>query len=159
MSIDIQKEQNRTISTQDAYDVIHFAIEASKDGDYINFFVFKRLLYIGLAIVIFKDREEEISSMVEENPLNAWDSLLIDGTIENLLKSYKNDCEYLADESLEWYNDYVTYFDSSRAIINEVLDSIQASMNNLAGKLGEVATSDNFKKVLAVADRLGIKAQ
>ena len=44
MSINLDVEKQRKLSTQDMYDILHFAAQSAEDNGFVNSFVFERAL-------------------------------------------------------------------------------------------------------------------
>jgi len=46
MAIDLTLEKERSLSTQDMYDIIAFSTEAANDNGFMNSFIFNRSIYL-----------------------------------------------------------------------------------------------------------------
>jgi hypothetical protein len=157
MSINIEMEKNRTISSQEAYDVVQFAIAVAASDNVIDSFVFSRSLYIALALVLYPERKDEISAHVEDGALQVWDMLLKDGTIDDMLTNYSSDCDFVAEVGNEMFEDFCKYNDSFRGIIDALSTIISDSVSNLTGELKQITDSKELKQVLQLAAKLGIQ--
>ena len=67
--INLEIEKSLTLSAQDHYDIISFAIDAADDNGFINSFVFERALYCYTFIILNPERKDELSPIAAENIL------------------------------------------------------------------------------------------
>jgi hypothetical protein len=156
MSINIDMEKNRSISTQEVYDIVNFALNAANDDGNISSFVFSRMLYIALAMTVYSDRFEEIKALVEDSPLNAWDILVDDGTIEKLFADNGNDCDFIADCGQEFFQEQVSYNNSFSGSMNDLAVTLSNSINDFSENLTALASDDRINQVLKIADKWGM---
>lgn len=63
--IDISFEKERSIKTQDMYDIISFAIESANEGGFINTFVLERAIYVYTALILNEEKREEIQEKMQ----------------------------------------------------------------------------------------------
>lgn len=149
-------ERDKKLSTQERYEIIDFAIQASEDNGFINSFIFSRAIYLFAAIVLCEDRKDEISKMVAENINDAWDALIADGTIENLQAEYKNDLDNLAAEGATWLEEYTAYLHSARGLLNTLQDFSSDIVKQAAETLQKSANDAGVTQILEVADNWGM---
>ena len=91
MAIQLDAEKKRKLSTQDMYDILHFAAQSAEDNGFINQFVYERALYAYAAVILYPDRKQELAAAISNNILDAWDVLIKDGTVENMDKDFSID--------------------------------------------------------------------
>ena len=107
--IDLRIEKERHMTTQDMYDILDFAMQAAEDNGFINSFIYERALYEFAALILFPDRKDEFSSLIAENVNTAWDTMLEDGILEELVENYEQDLNYLAALGEKWIDEFTTY--------------------------------------------------
>ena len=76
MSLDINKEKTSALSSAAQFDIINFAIQAAEENGFLNSFIFERALYCFAAIVLNDDRKDEISHLVSQGVIEAWEKLV-----------------------------------------------------------------------------------
>ena len=156
MAINLTEEKERKLTTQDMYDILHFAVQSAEDNGFVNSFIFERALYEYAAIILFPDRKEEIGRMVAENINNAWDALVQDGTIDKLLDDYSLDMHILADEGNIWLEEYTKYLHSARGLLNTFQMFSGDIVNAAVERFKTVSDDANVQQVLDIADRWGM---
>lgn len=156
MAIDLNQEKQRHLSTQEMYDILHFAAQSAEDNGFVNSFVFNRALFEYAAIILYPDRKEEIGALVSANINDAWDSLVADGTIDDMLDNYSLDMEMLGDEGNIWLEEFTKYLHSARGLLN----SFQMFSGDIVGAAVErfksAASDGNAQQILEFADKWGM---
>ena len=156
MAILFETETAKKLTSQDMYDIIHFAAQSAEDNGFVNQFVFERALYAYAAIILYPDRKEEIGRMVSNNILDAWDALLTDGTIEDMNKNFAVDMDALGSIGSVWLDDYIKYLQSARGILSSFQefsgDIIQTAVEKFKTVSDEVGTN----QVLEIANNWGM---
>lgn len=156
MAINLTQEKERKLTTQDIYDVIHFAVQSAEDNGFVNSFVFERALYEYAAIILFPDSKEEIGHMVAESINDAWDALVSDGTIDKLIDDYSLDMQILADEGGTWLEDYTKYLQSTRGLLSAFQMFSGDIVNAAVERFKSASNDENIKQVLEIADKWGM---
>lgn len=156
MAINLTEEKERKLTTQDMYDILHFAVQSAEDNGFVNSFIFERALYEYAAIILFPDRKEEIGRMVAENINDAWDSLVKDGTIDKLLDDYSLDMHILADEGNIWLEEYTKYLHSARGLLNTFQMFSGDIVNAAVERFKTVSDDANVQQVFEIADKWGM---
>lgn len=156
MAILFETETAKRLTSQNMYDIIHFAAQSAEDNGFVNQFVFERALYAYAAIILYPDRKEEIGHMVSNNILDAWDALLADGTIEDMNKNFAVDMDALGRIGSVWLDDYIKYLQSARGILSSFQefsgDIIQTAVEKFKTVSDEVGTN----QVLEIANNWGM---
>lgn len=156
MAILFETETAKKLTSQDMYDIIHFAAQSAEDNGFVNQFVFERALYAYAAIILYPDRKEEIGRMVANNILDAWDALLVDGTIEDMNKNFAVDMDALGRIGSVWLDDYIKYLQSARGIFSTFQtfsgDIVESTVNRFKDAFNE----SDAKTVLEIADKWGM---
>ena len=154
--INIEAEKNRTLSTQDVYDILDFSVQAAEDNGFMNTFIFSRAINCFAAIRFYIDRADELQPLVAGNINDAWDYLLDDGTIEDMMKNHQADLDYLADNGAEWFEGFNEYIHSARGLLNTIQqfsgDIVSAAVNQFKA----AATETGVQEALEIADKWGM---
>lgn len=128
MNINLEKAYK--LSSQERYDIISNAMDAAEDDGFINQFVFIRSLYVFAARVLYPELTEQINTdLLNGSPMIVWDKMLEDGIIDNMVDDYSDELNILADEGQVWLEDFMTFRNSARGII----DVLQVFTENIAG--------------------------
>ena len=128
MNINLEKAYK--LSSQERYDIISNAMDAAEDDGFINQFVFIRSLYVFAARVLYPELTEQINTdLLNGSPMMVWDKMLEDGIIDNMVNDYSDELNVLADEGQVWLEDFMTFRNSARGII----DVLQVFTENIAG--------------------------
>lgn len=156
MAIIPNLETTRKLTSQDIYDIIHFSAQSAEDNGFVNQYVFERALYAYAAIILYPDRKEEISSMVSNNILDAWDALVSDGTTSDMEKNFSSDIKILGEVGSVWLDDYIKYLQSARGIFSTFQtfsgDIVESTVNRFKDAFNE----NDAKTVLEIADKWGM---
>lgn len=152
--IDISLEQERTLSTSEIYSILSFSIQAAEEQGFISSFIFERALYLFAAVCIFKERKE-LSGMISNDILKAWDTLVEDGTIELLNKDYFCDMNLLADYGKNWYEEYTNYAHSARGLLSTIQDFSADIVKQASEQLKNMVSNENVAKVTEIAEKWG----
>ena len=156
MTIAFTSEKNSKLTSQDIYDIIHFAAQSAEDNGFVNQFVFDRALYAYAAIILYPERKAEIGRMISENILDAWNVLLEDGTVEDMYDKYQTELNLLADNGAVWLTDYVKYLQSARGVFS-IFQAFSGDIVNSSVKRFKDAFSENdAQDVLDIVDKWGM---
>lgn len=156
MPLDINKEKTYAITSAMQYDIINFAIQAAEENGFLNSFIFERALYCFAAIVLNDDRKEEISSLVAAGVIEAWEKLVEDGTMEEMLDNYKNELDELNNNAVRWFNEYNKYSISARGLLNNIQELSGSIVQTAADQLRSASTETGIMDVLKIADNWGM---
>ena len=156
MAILFETETAKKLTSQDMYDIIHFAAQSAEDNGFVNQFVFERALYAYAAIILYPDRKEELGRMVSNNILDAWDALLADGTIADMNENFAVDMDALGRIGSVWLDDYIKYLQSMRGVFsvfqNFSGDIVESTVNLFKDAFNE----SDAQTVLDIADKWGM---
>lgn len=156
MTILFETETAKKLTSQDMYDIIHFAAQSAEDNGFVNQFVFERALYAYAAIILYPDRKEEIGRMVSNNILDAWDALLDDGTIEDMNKNFAVDMDALGRIGSVWLDDYIKYLQSARGILSSFQEFSGDIIQTAVEKFKTVSDEVGANQVLEIANNWGM---
>ena len=154
--IDLHFEKERHMTTQDVYDVLDFAMQAAEDNGFINSFIYERALYEFAALILFPDRKDDFASLVAENVNTAWDAMLEDGILDELVSNYEQDLNYLASLGEKWIDEFSSYIHSARGLLNtfqEITGNISAQN---AQTLANMIKENGIGEILDFADKWGM---
>lgn len=154
--LDIALEKEKTLSTQEVYEILDFAVQAAEDNGFINSFVFVRAMYMYAAIRLYEDRREELQQMINSDLLGSWDELVKDGTIENMNKDFYVDMNLLADYGQVWMDEFTAYAHSARGLLNTIQEFSADIVEQATQRLSSVVSNDDVKKVTDIAQEWGL---
>ena len=154
--LDIALEKEKTLSTQEMYEILDFAVQAAEDNGFINSFVFVRAMYMYAAIRLYEDRREELQQMINSDLLGSWDELVKDGTIENMNKDFYVDMNLLADYGQVWMDEFTAYAHSARGLLNTIQEFSAGIVEQATQRLSSVVSNDDVKKVTDIAQEWGL---
>ena len=154
--LDIALEKEKTLSTQEMYEILDFAVQAAEDNGFINSFVFVRAMYMYAAIRLYEDRREELQQMINSDLLGSWDELVKDGTIENMNKDFYVDMNLLADYGQVWMDEFTAYAHSARGLLNTIQEFSADIVEQATQRLSSVISNDDVKKVTDIAQEWGL---
>lgn len=156
MAILFETETAKKLTSQDMYDIIHFAAQSAEDNGFVNQFIFERALYAYAAIILYPDRKEEIGRMVSNNILDAWDALLDEGTIEDMNKNFAVDMDALGRIGSVWLDDYIKYLQSARGILSSFQEFSGDIIQTAVEKFKTVSDEVGANQVLEIANNWGM---
>lgn len=156
MAILFETETAKKLTSQDMYDIIHFAAQSAEDNGFVNQFVFERALYAYAAIILYPDRKEEIGRTVSDNILDAWDALLADGTIADMNENFAVDMDALGRIGSVWLDDYIKYLQSARGILSSFQEFSGDIIQTAVEKFKTVSDEVGANQVLEIANNWGM---
>lgn len=156
MAILFETETAKKLTSQDMYDIIHFAAQSAEDNGFVNQFVFERALYAYAAIILYPDRKEEIGRVVSDNILDAWDALLVDGTIADMNENFAVDMDALGRIGSVWLDDYIKYLQSARGILSSFQEFSGDIIQTAVEKFKTVSDEVGANQVLEIANNWGM---
>lgn len=156
MAILFETETAKKLTSQDMYDIIHFAAQSAEDNGFVNQFVFERALCAYAAIILYPDRKEEIGRIVSDNILDAWDALLADGTIADMNENFAVDMDALGRIGSVWLDDYIKYLQSARGILSSFQEFSGDIIQTAVEKFKTVSDEVGANQVLEIANNWGM---
>lgn len=157
MAINLNEHKSLCLSAQERYDIIDFATQAAEDNGFMNSFIFERALWLFAAIRLCEDRRDEITSLVADNLLNAWDVLLEDGTIEEMTNNFKPELEILAAEGSTWFEEYTAYAHSARGLLGTLQQFSGDIVRNATEQFQNMQASGELRQVVDIASNWGME--
>lgn len=156
MAIQLDAEKKRKLSTQDMYDILHFAAQSAEDNGFINQFVYERALYAYAAVILYPDRKQELAAVISNNILDAWDVLIKDGTVENMDKDFSIDMEELARNGSIWLTDYSGYLQSLRGVFSSFQIFSNDMVDSAVNRFKNTFNDNKAEEVLNILDKWGM---
>lgn len=156
MSIDLLKEKECKLTSQEMYDVISFAMEAAEDNGFLNSFIFDRALYTFASVLLYPERADEIRNLIVTNVNTAWDSLLEDGTLEKMTEEYPAEIELLGNYAATWYEEYETYAHSMRGLLDTIQTFTGDIINNTVKQFQQASYDSGALEAIKIADNWGM---
>ena len=156
MAILFETETAKKLTSQDMYDIIHFAAQSAEDNGFVNQFVFERALYAYAAIILYPDRKEELGRIVSDNILDAWDALLTDGTIADMNENFAVDMDALGRIGSVWLDDYIKYLQSMRGVFSVFQNFSGDIVESTVNRFKDAFSESDAQTVLDIADKWGM---
>ena len=156
MAINLNEHKTLCLSAQERYDIIDFATQAAEDNGFMNSFIFERALWLFAAIRLCEDRRSEITTLVADDLLNAWDTLLADGTIEDMVANFGHELDVLAEEGRIWLEEYTAYAHSARGLLGTLQQFSGDIVKNAAQQFQNMQANGDLQQVLDIASNWGM---
>lgn len=156
MAILFETETAKKLTSQDMYDIIHFAAQSAEDNGFVNQFVFERALYAYAAIILYPDRKAELGRMVSDNILDSWDALLADGTIADMNENFAVDMDALGRIGSVWLDDYIKYLQSMRGVFSVFQNFSGDIVESTVNRFKDAFSESDAQTVLDIADKWGM---
>lgn len=156
MAINLNEHKALCLSAQERYDIIDFATQAAEDNGFMNSFIFERALWLFAAIRLCEDRRSEITSLVADNLLNAWDTLLADGTLEDMVANFEPELNTLAEEGLIWLEEYTEFAHSARGLLDTLQQFSGDIVKSAAEQLQNMQVNGDLQQVFDIASNWGM---
>lgn len=154
--IDIELEKQKTFTSQDYFDILNFAIDVAENNGFVSSYVFERAIYMYASVIAFPERKEEIASMITESPLDCWDALIKDGTLETLCEEFSLDINCLKDYANEWYKEYKEYALSARALFGTIQEFSSDIVEQASKQLKSAVSDKDIAEVTRIAEEWGM---
>lgn len=156
MAINLNEHKTLCLSAQERYDIIDFATQAAEDNGFMNSFIFERALWLFAAIRLCEDRRSEITTLVADDLLNAWDTLLADGTIEDMVANFERELDVLAEEGRIWLEEYTAYAHSARGLLSTLQQFSGDIVRNAAQQFQNMQANGDLQQVFDIASNWGM---
>ena len=156
MAIRPKLETTRKLTSQDIYDIIHFSAQSAEDNGFVNQYVFERALYAYAAIIIYPDRKEALGSIVSKNILDAWDTLVSDGTASDMEQNFSADLKILGEAGSVWLDDYIKYLQSARGIFSTFQTFSGDIVESTVNRFKDAFSENDAQTVLDIVDKWGM---
>ena len=154
--INLDLEKTLALDAQERYDVISFAVDAADDNGFINSFILERALYVYAAIMLYPEKKDEVSSLIVNNLISAWNALLNDGTIQEMQEKFKPTIDVLAEEAQIWCDEYADWAHSARGILDLVQQFTGNFVENAASRLQTTAEETGVNNIIDIANEWGM---
>lgn len=154
--INLAQEESYKLSAKDRYDILSFAIEAADDGGFVSSFVFERAMYLYAAIILDEDRADNIREKITQNLIEAWDYAIQEKIIQEMLESYKDDLDQLAEEGWSWFEEYNKYILSARGVLSFAQEFSGDIVSSAATVLKDTMEETGAKNIIDIADEWGM---
>lgn len=156
MSLDLNKEKTSALSSAAQFDIINFSIQTAEENGFLNSFIFERALYCFAAIVLNDDRKDEISSLVAKGIIEAWEQLVEDGTMDELIANYAEALDDLSENAQRWFEEYQKYTTSARGLLNNIQELSGNILQNSVQQLYNASSETGVLDILKIADEWGM---
>ena len=152
--IDLQIENERSIGTSDALAIVNMATQLAEINGAVSSFLYERALLMLLAQVLYP--EKNISEALCDDFGGTWDDLIEDGTIEKLNTEYGLDVEFLNSMAASWYDEYISFSQSARGVIDFVQSLAGDTFSKAKDQLQQVMDSQEIAETLNIANNWGM---
>lgn len=143
-----------SVSSKDICDIIETAINLCEVDGYFNPFGFKTIVYLYLAIYLYKDKAEDIRKSIQDDGVfAAYDRLLKDGTFKDMITNHAFELYLVEANAPECFEKYSTYVTSARGIMDGMSEVSGESIQEMLEKITSLSTGDNIKKVFDIAEK------
>lgn len=156
--INLVFEEEKVLSTQDIYEIINFSLQAAEENGFLNSFIFERALYLFAAICLYQDRKDELTPLIAANINTAWDTLIKDGTIEEMLENYQKDLDNLAEQGKLYFDEYNAYSLSARGLLNNIQEFTGDIVYQAKEALQKSSQETGVSQLLEIADNWGMNS-
>ena len=154
--INLAQEESYKLSAKDRYDILSFAIEAADDGGFVSSFIFERAMYLYAAIILDEDRADNIREKITQNLIEAWDYAVQEKIIQEMLESYKDDLDQLAEEGWSWFEEYNNYILSARGVLSFAQEFSGDIVSSAANALKSTMEETGAENIINIADQWGM---
>lgn len=152
--IDLQIENERSIGTSDALAIVNMATQLAEINGTVSSFLYERALLMLLVQVLYP--EKNISEAICDDFGGTWDDLIEDGTIEKLNAEHDLDVEFLNSMAASWYDEYISFSQSARGVIDFVQSFAGDTFAKSKEQLQNLAGSQELMKALNIANDWGM---
>lgn len=154
--INLAQEESYKLSAKDRYDILSFAIEAADDGGFVSSFIFERAMYLYAAIILNEDRADDVREKITQNLIEAWDYAIQEKIIQEMLESYKDDLDQLAEEGWSWFEEYNNYILSARGVLSFAQEFSGDIVSSAANALKSTMEETGAENIINIADQWGM---
>ena len=102
------------------------------------------------------DRKDEISSLVAKGVIEAWEQLIEDGTMDELIKNYAEALDDLSENAQRWFEEYQKYTTSARGLLNNIQELSGSILQNSVQQLYDASSETGVLDILKIADEWGM---
>lgn len=161
--LDLNFEIISPLTTQERYEIIEFALSAANDNSFLNQYVFEQALWCKAAALLVDDISDELNLLIEENPMQAWDTMIKEEIIQEFFNKYKDlvigdmsYIDYLGNLAAVYFNSYKEYLLSIGGALSQTEMMSTENLNDFKQSLQDFMESDNTLRTLEVANDWGM---
>lgn len=150
--IKVWLEKDAKLTAQEVNAILTCAFDDATADGFVNKFVFERALYpYTYAVLTAKNGEE--NSFNDLSPLDAWNKMLLDGTIEKMSTEYETEIAILQDAATDVFDEYCRYNNS----VHGITKNVRAILNEFAEALRSAVDAEQYKEIMDIASKWGLK--
>ena len=154
--INLETEKSLALDAQERYDIIAMAMDAADDNGFINSFIFERALYVYAAIYLYPEHQESISKAAAQNLIKAWNILIENDFLINMVEEHEQVLEQLSKEANIWYEEYSDWAHSARGILEMIQEYSGNIVQGAASRLTSTAQETGVTELLEIAKDWGM---
>lgn len=154
--IKVKQEKELKLSANEINTILSFAFGEATNNGFVNRFVFERAMYVYAYVVLMGKNKDADDDILDDNVLNVWNTILLDGIVERMTKEYENELVVIQNAATDMFEDYRDYQRSIRGMANALGDLA----DNLLGQLSSIAkdglTSEQYQEIMDIASKWGL---
>lgn len=142
--MNIETEKARKLTTEQISIIEDLAVQAANDGGFMNRFIHERAIYVFAAVILYPEKKEELDKLIGAgyDIRAAFDKIIDDGTLEDMVQDYATDIDNLLAIGEQWFMDAAEFEHSVRGIINTISTLSGDIVQQAYQRLQEVASGD-----------------
>ena len=116
--MNIETEKTRKLTTEQISIIEDLAVQAANDGGFMNRFIHERAIYVFAAVILYPEKKEELDKLIGAgyDIRAAFDKIVDDGTLEDMVEDYVTDIDNLLAIGEQWFMDAAEFL--SNKLIN-----------------------------------------
>lgn len=154
--IKVKQEKELKLSAGEINAILSFAFGEATNNGFVNRFVFERAMYVYAYVVLMGKNIDVDDDILDDNVLNVWNTILLDGTVERMTKEYENELVVIQNAAADIFEDYRDYQRSVRGVAGALGDAI----DNVLGQLSSIAkdglTPEQYREIMDIASKWGL---
>lgn len=160
MTINLDQEKDLQLTAQEVYDILDLAIQAADDNGFVSEYVYERAIYLYATVILFPKFKNEITKIIsEENPLAAWQHCIEKGYLHDLIDKYSDELEFLAQQSITWLENYVSFSHSARGLLGTIQALSTDIVAQASKRFQDVNEGSKIQEVLQIAENWGLNKE
>ena len=142
--IDFDYEEKKRLTTEQITIIFDAAAQAASDGGFISSFIFERAIYVFAAQLLYPDKKNTIASAIGAgyDIRLAFDNLVKDGTIKEMVKDYQDEIDMLEHDGKIWLKEVEEFQRSARGLLDSITTLSGDIVKSAADQLQKTANGD-----------------
>ena len=106
--------------------------------------------------MLYPESKDEYSSLAATNILSAWNKLIEDGFIHDLIIDYQPTLDALSQEAQVWCEEYADWAHSARGILDVIQQFSGDIVQSAASRLKNTAEETGVNNIIDIATEWGM---